>query len=176
MTNLDNVLKSRDVTLPKKVHIVNAMVFLVVMFGCKIWAIEKAECWRIDTFELWCWRRLLTVPWSARRSNRSILKVWLFIGRTGAKAKAPILWPPDANSQLIGKNPDARKAWRQKEKSMAEDEMVGTHHWLNGHELGQTPGDGKGQWNLACCSPWGCKELDTTWWLNNNNTGEGLVI
>ena len=74
MTNLDNVLKSRDVTLPKKVHIVNAMVFLVVMFGCKIWTIEKVECWRIDTFELWCWRRLLRVCWTARRSNQSILK------------------------------------------------------------------------------------------------------
>ena len=74
MTNLDSILKSRDITLPKKVHIVKAMVFPVVMYGCESWTIKKAESWRIDAFELWCWRRLLTVPWTARRSNQSILK------------------------------------------------------------------------------------------------------
>ena len=74
MTNLDSVLKSRDITLPTKVCLVNAMVFPVVMYGCEIWTVKKAECWRIDVFELWCWRRLLRVPWTARRSNQPILK------------------------------------------------------------------------------------------------------
>ena len=74
MTNLDSILKSRDLTLPSKVHVVKAMVFLVVMYGCESWTIKKTECRRIDTFELWCWRRLLRVPWTARRSNQSILK------------------------------------------------------------------------------------------------------
>ena len=74
MTNLDSLLKSRDITLPTKVHLVKAMVFLVVMYGCKSWAIKKAECRRIDAFELWCWKRLLRIPWTARRSNQFILK------------------------------------------------------------------------------------------------------
>ena len=74
MTNLDSILKSRDMTLPTKVHLVKALVFPVVMYGCESWTIKKAECWRIDTFELWCWRRLFGVRWSARRSNQSILK------------------------------------------------------------------------------------------------------
>ena len=75
MTNLDNIFKSRDITLPTKVHLVKAMVFLVVMYGCESWTVKKAECRRIDAFELWCWRRLLRVPWTARRSNESILKI-----------------------------------------------------------------------------------------------------
>ena len=74
MTNLDSIFKSRDITLPTKVRLVKAMVFLVVMYGCESWIVKKAECWRIDAFELWCWRRLLRVPWTARRSNQSILK------------------------------------------------------------------------------------------------------
>ena len=96
MTNLDSILKSRDITLSIKVHLVKAMVFPVVMYGCESWTIKKAECRRIDAFELWCWRRLLRVPWTARRSNQSILKKKknqsrIFIGRTDAKAEAPIL-------------------------------------------------------------------------------------
>ena len=87
---------------------------------------------------------------------------WIFIGRTDAEAEAPILWPPDAKSQLIGKDLDAGIDWRQEEKGMTEDEMVGWHHRLNGHELQQTPGDSEGRGSLACCSPCGCKELDTT--------------
>ena len=93
---------------------------------------------------------------------------WILTGRTDAEAEAPILWPPDANSQLIGKDPDAGKDWRQKEKRVSEDEMAGWDHQLYGPELGQTPEDGEGQKGLACCSPWGRKESDTTWWLNNN--------
>ena len=89
--NLDSILKSRDITLPTKVHLVKAMVFPVVTYGCESWTIKKAECQRIDAFELWCWRRLLRVPWTAGRSNQSILKE-IFIGRTDAEAEAPILW------------------------------------------------------------------------------------
>ena len=85
---------------------------------------------------------------------------WIFIGRTDAKAEAPILWPPDVKNWLNGKDPDAQKDWRQEEKVMTEDEMIGWHHWLNGHEFEQTPGDGEGQRSLVCCSPWGCKESD----------------
>ena len=99
MANQDSALKSKDIALPIKVHIVKAMVFLVVMYGCERWTIKKAEWQRIDGFKLWCWRRLLRVPWTARRSNQSILKEinpWIFIGRTDIKA--PILWPPDAES------------------------------------------------------------------------------
>ena len=98
MTNLDSILKSKDITLPTKVHLVKAMVFPVVMYGCESWTIKKAECQRIDAFELRCWRRLLRVPWTVRRSNQSILKDWVFIGRTDAKAETPILWPPHVKS------------------------------------------------------------------------------
>ena len=93
---------------------------------------------------------------------------WIFIGRTDAEAEAPILWPPNAKSWHIGKDPDAGKDWRQVEKGMTEDEMVGWHHQLNGHEFEQAPGVGDGQGSLVCCSPWGRTELDTTEWLNNN--------
>ena len=99
MTKLDSILKSRDITLPTKVCLVKAMVFPVVMYGCEGWTIKKAECQRTDAFELWCWRRLLRVLWTARRSNQS----------ADAEAEAPILWPPDAKSQLIGKDHDAGK-------------------------------------------------------------------
>ena len=97
---------------------------------------------------------------------------WIFIGRTDAEVEAPILWPPDANSRRIGKDPDGGKDCRQEEKGTTEAEMVGWHHasWLNGHEFEQILGHGKGQGSLAYCGPWGCKELDTTERLNNNNT------
>ena len=99
MNNLDIILKSRDVTLPTKVHLVKAMVFPVVMYGCESWTVKKAEHRRIDAFELWCWRRLLRVPWTARRYNQSILKEsWVFIGRTDVEAETPVLWPPDAKT------------------------------------------------------------------------------
>ena len=96
MTNLDSILKRRDITLPTKVLIVKAMVFLVVMYGCESWTIKKAEHWRVDAFELWCWRRLLRVPGTARRFNQSILKE--IIGRTDVEAEALILWPPDVKN------------------------------------------------------------------------------
>ena len=95
---------------------------------------------------------------------------WIFFGRTDAEAEAPIFWPPDAKSQLTGKDPYAGKDWWQEEKGPTENEMVGWHYWLNRHEFEQAPGDGKRQGNLACCSPWGHRESDMTEWLSNNNS------
>ena len=138
------------------------------MYGCESWTIKKAECWRIDAFELWCWRRLLRVPRTAKRSNQSILKeisseYWL----EGLMLKLQsIIWPPDAKNWLIGKDPDAGKDWRQKEKGMTQDEMVGWHHQLNGHEFEQAPRVGDGQESLECCSSQGHKESDMTEQLN----------
>ena len=136
--NLDSIPKSKDIALPTKVRLVKAMVFSVVTYGCESWTIKKAECQRIDAFELWCWRRPLRVPWTARRSNQSNPKwnqSWIFIERTDAKAETPILWPPDAKNWLNGKDPDAGKDWRQEKKGMTEDEMVGWHHQLDAHEF-----------------------------------------
>ena len=100
LTKLDSILKSRDITLPTNVHLVKDLVFPVVMYGCESWIIKKAEHQRIDAFELWCWRRLLRVHWTARRSNQSILRnsVLIFIRRTDAEAEAPILWAPDVKN------------------------------------------------------------------------------
>ena len=164
MTNPDSILKSRDITLSSKVCLVKAMVFSVVMYGCENWTIKRAERRRIDAFELWCWRRLLRDPWTTRRSNLHPKgnQSWIFIGRTDVEAETPVLWPPDAKSWLIWKDPDAGKDWRQEEKGTTEDKMVGWHHRLNGHGFGLTPGVGDGQWGLVCCGSWGCKELDTT--------------
>ena len=113
MRNLDSLLKSRDITLQTKIHIVKAMVFPVVMYGGGSWTIKKVKHRRIDAFELWCWRRLLRVPWTARRSNQSVLTEispeYIFIGRTDAEAETPVFWPPNAKSGLIRKDPDAGK-------------------------------------------------------------------
>ena len=126
-----SIWKSRHITLPTKVHLVKAMVFPMVMYGYESWTIKKAEYQRIYAFELWCWRRLLRVPWTARRSNQSVLKE--IVGRTDAET--PILWPPHAKRWLVGKDPDAGKDWGQEEKGMTEDEMAGWHHQLDGHEF-----------------------------------------
>ena len=139
MTNIDSILKSREITLPTKVYLVKAMVFLVVIFGCESWTIEKAEEWRIDAFELWCWRRLLRVPWAARIFNQSILKEispGCSLEGLMLKLKTLIFWQPDVKSWLIGKDPDAGKDWGQEEKGTGEDEMVGWHHRLYLHEFG----------------------------------------
>ena len=165
MTNLDSILKSRDVTLPTKVRLVKAMVFPVVMYGCESWTIKKAEQWRTDAFELWCWRRLLRVPWTARRSNQFILKDNISPGCSLEglilKLKTPILWPADVKSWLIWKDSDAGRDWGQEEKGTTEDEMAGWHHWLDGREWEWAPGVGDGQGGLACCDSWGRKE--STW-------------
>ena len=133
--NLDSIFKSRDITLPTKVRLVKAMVFPLVTYGCESWTMKKAEHWKIDAFELWCWR----VPWTSRRSNQSILKeVSPECSLEGLllKLKLPILWSPDVKSWLIWKDPDVGKDWGQEEKGMTEDEVVGWHHWLSGHEFG----------------------------------------
>ena len=130
-----NIYNSQDL----KVRLVKAMVFPVVMYGCESWTVKKAEHLRIDAFELWCWRRLLRVPWTTRRSNQSILKeVSPECSLEGLMLKLKLhqLWPPDAKSWLTGKDPDAGKDWRQEEKGTTEDEMVGWHHRLDGHEFG----------------------------------------
>ena len=168
MTNLENVLKIRDIILQTKVHLVKPMVFPVVMYGCESWTIKRAEHWRIGAFELML-EKTLESPLDCKeiqpghpKGNQS----WIFIGKINTEAEAPIIWPPDVKNQLIGKVPDAGKDWRQEEKGTTEDDMVGWHHWLNGHKFEQTPGIGDGQGSLACCSPWGRKESDTTEWLD----------
>ena len=164
MTNLGRVLKSGDITFPTKIHIVKAMVFPGVMYGCERWTIKKAEQWRISGFELWCWRVPLDCKIKPVNPKRN--QSWIFIGRTDGEV--PMLWPPDVKSRLIGKDPDTGKDWGQEEKGVTEDEMVKWHHRLNGHKFEQTPRDSEGQGSLACCSPSGLKKSDTTEQLNNN--------
>ena len=133
-TNLVGIFKSRDITLPTKVCLFKAMVFPVVMYGCKSWTIKKAEHQSTDAFELWCWRRHLRVPWTARRPNQSILKeISPGISLEGLmlKLKLQYFWPPHAKSWLIGKDPNAGRDWGQEEKGVTEDEMAGWHHRLN---------------------------------------------
>ena len=125
MTDLDSILKSRDITLPTKVHLVKAMFFPIVMYGCESWTVKKAEHGRIDAFELWCWRRLLDckkIQPVHPRGNQ----YWIFVGRTDVEAETPILWPPDAKNWLTGKDPDTGKDWRREE--MGQRRM----RWLHG--------------------------------------------
>ena len=133
MTNLDSILKSRDITLPSKVCLVKAMVFQVVMYGCESWTIKKAERWRTDAFEMWCWRRLLRVPWTTKRSNQFILKeISPEYSLEGLKLKlqyiGPLMWRTDSfeKTLMLGKI-------EGEGKGMTKDEMIGWHHWLNGH-------------------------------------------
>ena len=152
----DSVLKSRGITLPTKVSIVKAMAFLVVMCACESWTIKKAEHRRIDAFKLWCWRRLLRIPWTARRSNQSILKeINPEYSLEGLMLKLKlsyfgyVMWRASSLEKTLklGKiEGKRRRRW--------QDEIVGEHHWLNGHEFEHTPGDGKGQGTLVHCSPW----------------------
>ena len=169
MTNLDSILKSRDITLPTKVRLVKAMVFPVFMDGIESWPIKKAEHQRIDAFELWCCRRLLRVSWTERRSNQSILKeISPEYSLEGLMLKLKLQYFSHlmAKNWLIGKDPDAGRDWGQEEKGTTEDETAGWHHWLDGRESEWTPGVGDGQGGLVCCDSWGHKELDTTERLN----------
>ena len=162
MNNLENILKSRDITLLTNVWLVKAMVFPVVMYWCEL---NYKEGWALKN---WCFQtvvleKTLESPLGIKeiktvspKENQS----WIFIGRTDAEAEAPILWPPDVKSWLTGKDTDAGKDWGQEKKGVTEGEMVGRHYWLNGHEFEQTPGDGEGQGSLVCYSPWGRKESD----------------
>ena len=170
MTNLDSILKSRYITLPTKVHIVKATVFLVVMYRRESWTIKKAECWRIDIFELWCWRRLLRVPWTARRSNQSTRKeINPEYSLEGLMLKLKLqyfghlMWRAETLEKIVmlGKTEGKRRRGQQRMR------------WLNSisaHEFAQTPGDSEVRRNLACCCPWGHK--DCTWlsdWTTNNS-------
>ena len=180
MTNLDSILKSRDITLPTKVHLVRAMVFPVFIYGCESWTIKKAHHWRIDAFEL-VLKKTLQNPLDCKeiklvnpRGNQS----WMFIGRTDAKVKTPILWLPDAKNWLIWKDPDAGKDWRREEKGTTEAEMVGWHQQLNGREFEQALRVRDGQGSLACCSSWSCKESVVTEglnWIEQNWRKEGRI-
>ena len=132
------------------------MVFLVVMYGCESWTIKKAEHRRIDAFELRCWRRLLRIPWTARRWNQSILKeISPEYSLEGLMLKLKLWYFGHLMWRLIGKDPDAGKDWRRVEKGTTKDEIGGWHHRLSGHEFQQTWGVGEGHGRLACCSPWG---------------------
>ena len=169
VTNLDSILKSRDITLPTKARLVKAMVFPVVMYGCESWTIKKAEHRRFDAFERWCWRRLLRVPWTVRRSNQSILKeISPGCSLEGLMLKLKLQYFGHLMRRVdsSGKDSDAGRDWGQEEKGTTEDEMAGWHHWLDGHEFGWTPGVGDGQEGLACCDSWGRKESDMTEQLN----------
>ena len=147
-------------------HIVKAMVCPIVMDMCKL---DHKEGW---VSKNWCFQtvvleKTLESPLDSKEINPvnpNGNQPWIFIGRTDAEA--PILGPPDAKNWLTGKDPDAGKEWRQEEKGMTEDEMVGWHHRLNGHGFEQAPGDGDGQGGLVCCSPWGCKKSETNEQLN----------
>ena len=144
--------------------------FSVVMYGCESWTIKKAECQRIDTFELWCWRRLLRVPWTARRSNQYILKEinpeysLMLMLKLKLQYLGHLVWRADSlvKTLMLGKIEGRRKR--------TEDEMVGWYHWLDGHDFEQALGGGDGQESLACCSLWSHKELDTTEQLNWTNS------
>ena len=138
MTNLDSVLKSRDITLPTRVHLVKAMIFPVVVYGCESWTIEKAECQRTDAFELWYWRRLLRVPWTARRSNQFFLKeISPEYSLEGLMLKLKLqyfghlMWRTDSLEKILMQG----KIERQEEKGTTKDEMAGWHHWVYGHEF-----------------------------------------
>ena len=167
MANLDSILKSRDITLPTKVHLVKAMVFPVVMYGCESWTIRKAEHWRIDAFELWCWRRLLRVPWTARRSNQSILKE---ISPGYSLEGLMLKLKPQNFDRLMRRTDSLEKTLilaRLKAGGEGDDRRWdGWHYQLDGHEFGQTLGVGDGQGGLVCFSPWGLKESDMTEQLN----------
>ena len=155
-----SILKSRDITLLTEVHIVKAMVFPAVTYRCESWTIKKTKCQRTDAFELWCWRRLLRFPWTARRSNQSILKeINPEYSLEGLLLKLKLqylgcmTWRDDSTE----KTPEAGKDWKQWEKGVTEDEVVGQHHRLRRHESEHTPGDSGGQ-SLVCCSPWSPKD------------------
>ena len=146
--SMQKVLKSRDITFPTRVCIGKAKVFPVVMYRCENWIIKKTECQ-----ELMLWtvvlEKTLKCPLDYKKIKPKGNQSWIFTGRTDAEAEAPILWSPDVKSWLTGKDPDAGKDRGQEEKGMTQDEMVGGNHWLNGHELEQTPGDSEGQGSLA---------------------------
>ena len=183
MTNLDRILKSKDITLPTKVRLVKAMVFPVVMYRCESWTIKKAECQRIDAFKLWCWRRLLRVPWTAKRSNQSILKEIspeCSLQGLMLKLKLQYFGHPMRRTDsfektlMLGKIEGGRRrsdrGWDGWMASPTQWTLpgAGKRHSTrdDGHGFQSAPGVGDRQGGLACCGSWGHKELDTTERLN----------
>ena len=172
MTNLDSILKSRDITLLTKVCIVKAMVFPVVIYGYESWTIKKAEHQRIDAFESLFWRRLKSsldckeIKPVNPKGNQS----WIFIGRTDAEVETPNTLSTWCEELTHWKRPWGWERVKAGGEGTTEDNMVGWHHWLDGHEFEQAPGVGDGQGSLACCSLWGCKELDMSERLNWTNS------
>ena len=163
MTKLDNILKNRDITLPTKS--LSSQSYGFPSSHIWMWELDHKDGWALKNWCFWIMvlEETLESPLDSKEFkpvNPKLSQPWIFLGRTDAEAS--ILWPPDAKIQLIGKDPAAGKDWGQEEKGMTEDEMVGWHHQLNGHEYEQTLGDGEGQGSQACCSPWGHKESDTT--------------
>ena len=146
-----------------------------------MWELDHKESWVLKN---WCfWTVVLEKTLESPLDCKEIKPVnpkgnqpWIFIGRTHAEAETPILWSHDVNSWLIGKDLDAGKDWRHKDKRVSEDEMAGCHHWCSGHEPGQTPGDGEECRGLVCCIPWGHKESDMTGQINNNNSKQNYLI
>ena len=167
MTNLDSIFKSRDITNKGP----SSQGYGFSSSHVWMWELDYKESWAPKN---WCfWTVVLEKTPESPLDCKEIQPVhpkgdqsWVLIGRTDVEAETPILWPPEAKSWLIGKDPDAGKDWGQEEKGMTEDEMVGWHHWLHGHGSGWTPGIGGGQGGLACCGSWGCKESDMTERLN----------
>ena len=152
MTNLNSILKSRDITLPTKVRLVRAMVFPVVMYRCESWTINKGpKSWGFWTVVL---EKTLETPLDCKEIQPGHPKgdqSWVFIGRTDVEAETSVIWPPHVKSWLMGKDPDAGKDWGQEEKGMTGDEMAGWHHRHDVHGFEWTPGVGDGQGGLACC-------------------------
>ena len=172
LTNLGSILKSRDITLPKKGLYSQSYSFSSSHVW--MWELDHKEGWAPKNLCFWTVLLEKTVesPLDCKEIqpvNPKGNKSWIFIGRTDAEVETPVLWPPDAKNCLMGKEPEAGKDWGQEEKRVTEDEMVGWHHQLNGHEFEQTPGDSEGQGSLSCYSPWGCKQLDKTEQQNNNH-------
>ena len=171
VTNLRSVLKSRDITLLTKVHLHLIKVIVFPVNHVWMWELDYKESWVMKN---WCfWTVVLEKTLESPQDCKEIQPVhpkgdqsWVFIGRIDAEAETPKHWPPDMKSWLIWKGPNAGKDWRQEEKGMTEDEMVGSHHRCDGHEFEQALGVGDGQGSLACCSPWGYKESDTTERMN----------
>ena len=157
MTNLENILKSRDIALETKIQIVKAMVFPMVIYGCDSWTVKEGWVWKNSWFWTVVLEKTLESPLDCteiKPVNPKGNQPWIFIRRTDAEAKAPILWPSDAKRWLTGKDPDAGKDWRQRAKGATEDEMFEWCHWLKRCEFEPTPGDSEGQGSLACCGPW----------------------
>ena len=168
MANLDSKLKSRDITANKGP---SSQSYGFSSSHVGMWDLGHKEIWAPKNWGFWIvmFEKTLESPLDCKKiqpvhpkGNQS----WIFIGRTDDEAETPILWPLDAKNWLTGKDSDAGKDWRWEQKGMTEDEMVGWHHWLDGYEFEQPLGAGDRQGSLVCCSPWGCKELDTTERLN----------